>query len=201
MTPGLALTLKEAAMNASKDEAVVIDDLQATLAELIDLALDRQAGALERGRAQLPLHPPPARRDRGRRAPELRPSRGAHRHAGRGTGGRPAAVAATSKLPEFPAGHVHVEETVKRIDDAIDTMSARMHERILRVGETDPVSQDALIEASDELEKQAWMLRAQLAAAQHRSGALATCAGRRQATGMHLGPLTPDRWSSHAAHR
>ena len=41
-------------------------------------------------------------------------------------------------------------------------MAARMRERILRVGETDPVSQDALIEASDELEKQAWMLRAQL---------------------------------------
>jgi hypothetical protein len=71
-------------------------------------------------------------------------------------------VAATSKLPGFPDGLVHVEETVKRIDELIDTMAARMRERILRVGESDPVSQDALIEASDELEKQAWMLRAQL---------------------------------------
>jgi starvation-inducible DNA-binding protein len=76
--------------------------------------------------------------------------------------GRASAVAATAKLPEFPKGTVQVEEAVKRIDEAIDTISGRMRERILRVGESDPVSQDALIEAADQLEKQAWMLRAQL---------------------------------------
>ena len=69
-----------------------------------------------------------------------------------------------SKLPDFPSGEVHVVETVQLIGKTIDTMAERMRKRILRVGESDPVSQDALIEASDQLEKQGWMLRAQLAA-------------------------------------
>jgi DNA-binding ferritin-like protein len=37
-----------------------------------------------------------------------------------------------------------------------------MRERIGRIGEDDPVSQDILIGISDEVEKSAWMLRAQL---------------------------------------
>ena len=73
------------------------------------------------------------------------------------------AVASASQLPDFPSGAIHVEETVKRMTDVIDTVTSRMHERMARVGESDAVSQDALIEASDQLEKQAWMLRAQLA--------------------------------------
>jgi starvation-inducible DNA-binding protein len=150
-------------MNASKAETVVIEDLQATLAELIDIALiGKQAHWNVVGPNFRSIH---LQLDEIVDAARLSSDRVAERIAtlGAAAEGRPAAVAKTSRLPDFPDGLVHVEETVQRIGDVIDTMSARMRERILRVGETDPVSQDALIEASDELEKQAWMLRAQLA--------------------------------------
>jgi starvation-inducible DNA-binding protein len=140
----------------------VVKDRQATLAELIDLALlGKQAHWNVVGPNFRSIH---LQLDEIVDAARLSSDRIAERIATLGSSpeGRPAAVAATSKLPGFPDGLVHVEETVKHIDELIDTMAARMRERILRVGETDPVSQDALIEASDELEKQAWMLRAQL---------------------------------------
>jgi starvation-inducible DNA-binding protein len=149
-------------MNASKAETAVIDDLQATLAELIDIALiGKQAHWNVVGPNFRSIH---LQLDEIVDAARLSSDRVAERIATLGAApeGRPAAVAATSKLPDFPDGLVHVEDTVQRIGEVIDTMSGRMRERILRVGETDPVSQDALIEASDELEKQAWMLRAQL---------------------------------------
>jgi starvation-inducible DNA-binding protein len=147
---------------AKDRSAVVVKDLQATLAELIDLALlGKQAHWNVVGPNFRSIH---LQLDEIVDAARLSSDRIAERIATLGSSpeGRPAAVAATSKLPGFPDGLVHVEETVKHIDELIDTMAARMRERILRVGETDPVSQDALIEASDELEKQAWMLRAQL---------------------------------------
>jgi starvation-inducible DNA-binding protein len=149
-------------MNASKAAAVVIDDLQATLAELIDLSLiGKQAHWNVVGPNFRSIH---LQLDEIVETARLSSDRIAERVATLGSApeGRPAAVAASSKLPGFPDGQVHVEETVKRVSGSIDIMAKRMRERILRVGETDPVSQDALIEASDALEKQAWMLRAQL---------------------------------------
>jgi starvation-inducible DNA-binding protein len=147
----------------AKDAAkTVISDLQATLAELIDLALiSKQAHWNVVGPNFRSIH---LQLDEIVDVARLSSDRVAERIAtlGAAAEGRPAAVASASKLPEFPAGQVHVEETVKRIDEVIDTMTERMKERMLRMGESDPVSQDALIEASDQLEKQAWMLRAQL---------------------------------------
>lgn len=140
----------------------VVQDLQATLAELIDLALiGKQAHWNVVGPNFRSIH---LQLDEIVDVARLSSDRVAERIAtlGAAAEGRPAAVAKNSQLPDFPAGQVHVEETVKRIGDAIDTMTGRMKERMLRMGESDPVSQDALIEASDELEKQAWMLRAQL---------------------------------------
>jgi starvation-inducible DNA-binding protein len=147
-----------------KDAArTVIVDLQATLAELIDLALvGKQAHWNVVGPNFRSIH---LQLDEIVDAARLSADRIAERIATLGAApeGRAAAVAAASRLPEFPSGEVHVEETVKRITEAIDTMTKRTKERMLRMGESDPVSQDALIEASDQLEKQAWMLRAQLA--------------------------------------
>ena len=149
-------------MNASKAGSVVVDDMQATLAELIDLALiGKQAHWNVVGPNFRSIH---LQLDEIVDTARLSADRVAERIATLGSApeGRPAAIAASSKLPDFPDGQVRVEETVQRVDGIIDTMSERMRERILRVGETDPVSQDALIEACDALEKQAWMLRAQL---------------------------------------
>jgi len=46
---------------------------------------------------------------------------------------------------------------------SVDLLSGRLRERILRQADTDPVSQGILVDVAEELEKQAWMLRAQLA--------------------------------------
>lgn len=149
-------------MNAADSDAVIIEDLQATLAELVDLALiGKQAHWNVVGPNFRSIH---LQLDEIVDTARLSSDRVAERIATIGSApeGRSGAVATSSQLPDFPAGQVHVEDTVKRIGGIIDTMAVRMRERILRVGETDPVSQDALIEASDELEKQAWMLRAQL---------------------------------------
>jgi starvation-inducible DNA-binding protein len=141
---------------------VVVADLQATLAELIDLSLiGKQAHWNVVGPNFRSIH---LQLDEIVDTARLSSDRVAERIATLGAApeGRAAAVAASSQLPDFPAGQTHVEDTVQRIGSIIDTMAERMRERILRVGDTDPVSQDALIEASDQLEKQAWMLRAQM---------------------------------------
>ena len=53
-------------------------------------------------------------------------------------------------------------EVVEQVGATIDTMAERLRERILRVADLDPISQDILIGTGDQLEKHAWMLRAQL---------------------------------------
>ena len=147
---------------APEAQQAVVSDLQATLVELIDLSLlGKQAHWNVVGPNFRSIH---LQLDEIVDAARLASDRVAERIATLGAApeGRSGAVAAASQLPEFPAGQVHVEETVQRIGGTIDTMAERIRGRILRVGETDPVSQDALIDASDQLEKQAWMLRAQL---------------------------------------
>ncbi|MEA2026130.1 MAG: DNA starvation/stationary phase protection protein, partial [Chloroflexota bacterium] len=71
-------------------------------------------------------------------------------------------VSASSELAPFPAGYVPATETVQLITDTMDTIAGRMKQRILAIGDADPVSQDILIGTTDELEKAAWMLRSQL---------------------------------------
>lgn len=144
-------------------DATVIADLQATLAELIDLSLiGKQAHWNVVGPNFRSIH---LQLDEIVDVSRLNADRVAERIATLGAvpEGRARAVADTSDLPSFPDGTVAVEETVARVSETMDVISSRSRERILRVGEADPVSQDILISGADELEKQAWMLRAQLA--------------------------------------
>lgn len=53
-------------------------------------------------------------------------------------------------------------ETVERVSKTLETIAVRMKERIFRLGDPDPVSQDILIGITDELEKAEWMLRSRL---------------------------------------
>jgi starvation-inducible DNA-binding protein len=76
--------------------------------------------------------------------------------------GRAETVADSSELPPFPDGFVPATEAVQRVTQAMDTVAIRLKERILAVGDDDPVSQDILIGITDEIEKAAWMLRSQL---------------------------------------
>ncbi|MBF6211900.1 DNA starvation/stationary phase protection protein [Nocardia puris] len=77
--------------------------------------------------------------------------------------GRAATVAATSALPEFPAGYLADHDVVEAITDRLDLLVRRMRERVEATDTADPVTQDLLIGITAELEKQRWMFQAQLA--------------------------------------
>jgi starvation-inducible DNA-binding protein len=76
--------------------------------------------------------------------------------------GQATAVAAGSQLAPVARGpfedHVVVRELTHRVAD----VSERVRDRMNRLGDVDLASQDVLIEVVRELEKQQWMLRAQL---------------------------------------
>ena len=76
--------------------------------------------------------------------------------------GRAETVSTSSELAPFPDGFVPTTDIVQRMTQAMDMVSLRMKERIVAVGDADPVTQDILISTTDELEKAAWMLRSQL---------------------------------------
>ena len=145
----------------SRNETVVAD-LQATLAELVDLTLlAKQAHWNVVGQNFRSVH---LELDEIVDTSRLAADQVAERIAtiGGHPDGRAATVAATSGLPAFPDGRVGTVEVVEQVGATIDTMAERLRERILHVADLDPISQDILIGTGDQLEKHAWMLRAQL---------------------------------------
>ncbi len=76
--------------------------------------------------------------------------------------GRTATVAAGTPLPEAGAGWQHDADTVVAMADRLATVAGSLRERAAAVGESDLASQGILIEVGAGLEKQAWMLRAQV---------------------------------------
>ena len=145
-----------------KPKKSVVKDLQATLVELLDLSLlGKQAHWNVVGSNFRSIH---LQLDEIVDIARLSSDRVAERLAtiGASPDGRAETVATSSELAPFPEGFVSGIDTVKLVTAAMETISARLHERINRVGEDDPVSQDILIGTSDEIEKAAWMLRAQL---------------------------------------
>lgn len=140
----------------------VVRDLQATLVELIDLSLlGKQAHWNVVGPQFRSIH---LELDEIVDLARLASDRVAERLATVGVApdGRAETVSTTSELAPYPEGFVSSTETVKLVGAAMDTIGGRMQKRIDRLGEVDPVSQDILIGTLDELEKAAWMLRAQL---------------------------------------
>jgi len=145
-----------------KPKKSVVKDLQATLVELLDLSLlGKQAHWNVVGSHFRSIH---LQLDEIVDIARLSSDRVAERLAtiGASPDGRAETVATSSELAPFPEGFVSGTDTVKLVTAAMETISVRLHERINRVGEEDPVSQDVLIGTSDEIEKAAWMLRAQL---------------------------------------
>lgn len=138
-------------------------DLQATLIELIDLALQgKQAHWNVTGPNFRSVH---LELDEIVDSARLASDRVAERIVtiGHAPDGRAGTIAATPPFSPFPAGTVGTAQVVEVIGLRIDELAGRLRERIRRLGETDPVSQGILIDISEEIEKQAWMLRAQLA--------------------------------------
>jgi starvation-inducible DNA-binding protein len=75
--------------------------------------------------------------------------------------GRADTIAGNSKLPPAPAGWIPDREVIDMFVDRLTGVAARLRERVDRLGETDPITQDLLIGIVHGLEKQLWMIRAQ----------------------------------------
>jgi starvation-inducible DNA-binding protein len=76
--------------------------------------------------------------------------------------GQPAAVAAGSQLAPIARAGVEDHAVVRELTRRIADVSERVRQRMQLIGDVDLVSQDVLIDVVRELEKQQWMLRAQL---------------------------------------
>ena len=147
-------------MNAPNEK--VVGALQSTLVELIDLALlGKQAHWSVVGQHFRSVH---LELDEVVDLARLSYDRVAERIATLGVApdGRAETVSTRSELAPFPEGFVPATETVQRVAQTMDTIAVRMKERIVAIGDDDPVSQDILSGITDEVEKAAWMLRSQL---------------------------------------
>ena len=76
--------------------------------------------------------------------------------------GQPEAVAKTTKVPQLPEGQIRDHDAVERICEALTATILGMRQRLERLGENDPVSQDIVIDATKSLEKHLWMLRSSI---------------------------------------
>ena len=142
--------------------AAVVDDLQATLIELIDLSLQaKQAHWNVAGPLFKPVH---EELDIIVDICRLTSDDVAERIAtiGAEPDGRATTVAKARALDQLPAGLIETAHAVMAIGGQIDSLVIRLRERIVRLAEPDPVSQGILITISEQLEKQAWMLRKQI---------------------------------------
>ncbi len=76
--------------------------------------------------------------------------------------GRTSTVAATTPLPEVGDGWQRDADTVEAMTSRLATVATSLRERAAAIGDSDLGSQGILIEIGAGLEKQAWMLRAQI---------------------------------------
>ncbi|WP_067973756.1 Dps family protein [Nocardiopsis trehalosi] len=74
--------------------------------------------------------------------------------------GRSGKVAADTKIPQPDPGYLQDDKVIALITDALRGVVERFRERIAATEEADPVSQDLLIAASEDLEQQHWMFEA-----------------------------------------
>ena len=75
--------------------------------------------------------------------------------------GRAATVASDSEVPAVHDGPIKDSEVVQVLTERLGATIARVGERITRVGEIDPASQDVLISVTTALEENHWMIAAQ----------------------------------------
>jgi starvation-inducible DNA-binding protein len=136
----------------------VADDLQATLVDLIDLALQaKQAHWNVTGPNFRSVH---LQLDEMMTEYRAWSDVVAERIVAIGVSadGRVRSVADASVLPAFPDGTVGDHDVI-----GLEAAAQAFRERMDRLGGTDPVSQDTLIEIVAGIEKQLWMVRTQLA--------------------------------------
>lgn len=76
--------------------------------------------------------------------------------------GRAVTVVNDSSLMAMPSGFLRDRQAVEVLCGSIDKACRTMRNRLEALGQLDPVSQDVLIQALRNLEKQFWMLRSRL---------------------------------------
>jgi|SRR2546426_7464534 len=76
--------------------------------------------------------------------------------------GRATTVAAAAKSGEVTAGLIRDSEVIQVFLKRVETVAAGMRDQLEYLGERDLVTQDMVLGIVEGLEKQAWMLRAQL---------------------------------------
>lgn len=76
--------------------------------------------------------------------------------------GRASTVAGSTGVPAFPEGLVKDSEVVRLFVERLEKVALLMRERIKTVGEEDPITQDLFIQIGGGLEKQKWMVQAQM---------------------------------------
>jgi starvation-inducible DNA-binding protein len=76
--------------------------------------------------------------------------------------GRAPTVVEQSDLEPVDSDLIDVPDAIRELTGRLATVDGRIRERCERLGETDLVSQDVLIEVTRALEKQLWMVRSQL---------------------------------------
>ncbi|GLW62759.1 DNA starvation/stationary phase protection protein [Actinomadura rubrobrunea] len=76
--------------------------------------------------------------------------------------GRVRTVADRTRIPQLEPGYVADDKVVAAVTDVLAQMIERFRERVRATDEPDPVTQDLLIQATRELEKQHWMFQAQV---------------------------------------
>ena len=140
----------------------VTSELQPTLLELIDLSLvAKQAHWNVSGQLFRPLH---LEFDEIAEAARTWADDVAERLEAVGTAadGRAASVAGGSGLPAMPEGKIDAATAARLVADRMNEIAERLRERVRRLGDLDPLSQDVLIEVGRGLEKQLWMLHEQI---------------------------------------
>ncbi|MGH8935017.1 MAG: Dps family protein [Acidimicrobiia bacterium] len=153
----MAASLAEA---ARKEVGV---ELQSTLVELLDLTLQgKQAHWNVTGPGFRPLH-----LQLDEMVDEYRAwtDQVAERMAAIGVApdGRARTVAEDSPLSELSADALADRQVLELFSERLGAAAARIRPRLEHLGGVDLVSQDLLIEIAEGLEKQLWMVRAQLA--------------------------------------
>ena len=140
----------------------VADDLQATLADLIDLSLQaKQAHWNVTGGNFRSVH---LQLDEMMTEYRAWSDVVAERIVAIGAvaDGRAGTVAEGSVLRAFPDGSVGDHEVIELFVDRLEATAGAFRQRMERLGATDPVSQDIMIEVLAGIEKQLWMVRTQL---------------------------------------
>jgi starvation-inducible DNA-binding protein len=155
------MTTEPMANTEARPDRAVQAELQRSLLELIDIALQgKQAHWNVVGPAFRPVH---QQLDEIVDAARLAADEVAERIATLGgvPDGRAQAIADARPFEPFPEGNVQSEAVVDAMIERLNELNGRLRQRIDRLGEADPISQGILIEAATQLEKQTWMLRAQ----------------------------------------